>query len=57
LYPQDIENRLKKEKWSPKQKLFAGIANIIYSKYQKEFEKGNYINFSDMINLAVDHLK
>lgn len=57
LYPQDIENRLKNEKWSPKQTLFARIANVLYSRYQKEFEKGNYLDFSDMINLAVDYLK
>lgn len=56
LYPRDIENRLKKEIWSPKQTLFARIANIFYSKYQRELEKGNYIDFSDMINLAVDYL-
>ena len=57
LYPIDIENRLNKEKWSPKQTSFAKIANVIYVKYQKELEKDNYIDFSDMINLAVDYLK
>src|SRR3989338_3075852 len=57
LYPHDIENRLNKEKWSPKQTSFAKIANIIYVKYQKGLEKDNYIDFSDMINLAVDYLK
>ena len=57
LYPHHIENRLNKEKWSPKQTSFAKIANVIYVKYQKELEKDNYIDFSDMINLAVDYLK
>lgn len=57
LYPIDIENRLNKEKWSPKQSSFAKIANVIYAKYQKGLEKDNYIDFSDMINLAVDYLK
>ena len=57
LYPIDIENRLNKEKWSPKQSSFAKIANVIYVKYQKGLEKDNYIDFSDMINLAVDYLK
>ena len=57
LYPKDIEKRLEKEKWSPKQYSFAKIANQIYEIYQKEFEKGNYIDFSDMINVAVDFLK
>ena len=57
LYPIDIENRLNKEKWSPKQTSFAKIANVIYAKYQKGLEKDNYIDFSDMINIAVDYLK
>ncbi|MGM5484234.1 MAG: UvrD-helicase domain-containing protein [Nanobdellota archaeon] len=57
LYPKDIEKRLKSERWSPKQKAFAVIANVIYEKYQSEFQKGNYIDFSDMINKAVDYLK
>lgn len=57
LYPLDVENRLNKEKWSPKQTSFAKIANVIYVKYQKGLEKDNYIDFSDMINLAVDYLK
>ncbi len=57
LYPDDINDRLNKERWSPKQKYFAKIANIIYTKYQEELVKGNYIDFSDMINLAVDYLK
>jgi DNA helicase-4 len=57
LHPDDVNDRLNKERWSPKQKYFAKIANIIYTKYQEELEKGNYIDFSDMINLAVDYLK
>ncbi len=57
LYPKDINKRLSLEKWSPKQISFSKIANKIYEIYQKEFEKGNYIDFSDMINVAVDYLK
>ena len=57
LYPKNIENRLETERWSPKQYSFAKIANQIYEIYQREFEKGNYIDFSDMINVAVDFLK
>lgn len=57
LYPKDIENRLENERWSPKQYSFVKIANQIYEIYQREFEKGNYIDFSDMINVAVDFLK
>jgi DNA helicase IV len=57
LYPQDISKRLNLNKWSPKQISFSKIANKIYEIYQKEFQKGNYIDFSDMINIAVEHLK
>ena len=57
LYPEDIEKRLENERWSPKQYSFAKIANQIYEIYQMEFKKGNYIDFSDMINVAVDYLK
>lgn len=57
LYPKDIKNRLDNKRWSPKQYSFAKIANQIYEIYQREFEKGNYIDFSDMINVAVDFLK
>ncbi|MBT4824275.1 UvrD-helicase domain-containing protein [Candidatus Woesearchaeota archaeon] len=57
LYPKDIDKRLINKKWSLKQSSFAKIANQIYEIYQKEFEKGNYIDFSDMINVAVDYLK
>jgi len=57
LYPKNIENRLETERWSPKQYSFAKLANQIYEIYQMEFEKGNYIDFSDMINVAVDFLK
>jgi DNA helicase IV len=45
------------ERWSPKQNSFAKIANQIYEIYQREFKKGNYIDFPDMINVAVDFLK
>ena len=57
LYPKNIEKRLENERWSPKQYSFAKIANQIFEIYQKEFEKGNFIDFSDMINVAVDFLK
>jgi DNA helicase IV len=57
LYPKDIKKRLENEIWSPKQYSFAHLANHIYVIYQKEFQKGNYIDFSDMINVAVDFLK
>jgi len=57
MYPKDIEKRLEIERWSPKQYSFAKIANQIYGLYQKDLESGNSIDFSDMINVAVDCLK
>ena len=57
LYPKDIEKRLDSEIWLPKQQSFAKIANQIYKIYQQELKKENYIDFSDMINDAVDCLK
>lgn len=57
LYPTDINHRLKHEKWSPKQYYFAKIANIIYTKYQTQLALENSIDFSDMINRAVDYLR
>jgi DNA helicase IV len=57
LYPPDIQNRLKNERWSPKQQYFAKIATIIYSSYQNELVREHSIDFSDMINLAVGYLK
>lgn len=57
LYPDDIEKRLENERWSPKQYSFAKIANETYKIYQDGLRKGNFIDFSDMINVAVDLLK
>lgn len=57
LNPNDIEERLKKEKWSLKQKSFAKIACTVYREYEKELRNSNQIDFSDMINLAVKELK
>jgi len=57
LEPEDIENRLDNESWSQKQKAFAKIAIPIYKFYELELKEGNYIDYSDMINLAVKELK
>lgn len=57
LSPSEIEERLTKEKWTPKQKAFANIAIKIYKAYEEELKKENAIDFSDMINLAVELLK
>ena len=57
LEPLDIESILVKERWSLKQKAFGKIANRFYKVYQKELEKGHFIDFCDMINLAVKELK
>ncbi len=57
LTPQNIHERLEKEKWSPKQKAFAELALIIYREYEKELRLTNEIDFSDMINQAVVELE
>jgi DNA helicase IV len=57
LEPEDIEKRLKSESWSKKQEAFTEIAIPIYKIYQGELKKGNFIDYSDMINLAVKELK
>ncbi|MCZ7406697.1 MAG: UvrD-helicase domain-containing protein [Candidatus Methanoperedens sp.] len=57
LTPQNIHERLEKEKWSSKQKAFAEVALIIYREYEKELRLTNEIDFSDMINQAVVELE
>jgi DNA helicase-4 len=57
LYPVDVSKRIKNEKWTPKQITFTKIAHRIYEIYQNELQKNNNIDFADMINVAVDHLK
>lgn len=57
LYPEDINKRLKYERWSRKQLIFSKIANHMYGIYQKDLQKKNNIDFSDMINNAVEYLK
>lgn len=57
LYPQDIKNRTSNGRWSSEQISFAKIANFIYESYQKELDSENKIDFSDMINKAVQFLK
>ena len=57
LFPEDIDKRLSSKMWSPKQVYFGKIANHIYRIYQEELGKRNEIDYSDMINLAVDYLK
>lgn len=57
LSSSDIEKRLHDEKWTPKQKAFGEIAVRIFKVYEKDLKKDNSIDFSDMINLAVNLLK
>ncbi|NQU78621.1 UvrD-helicase domain-containing protein [Candidatus Woesearchaeota archaeon] len=56
-YPADIIKRLEKEQWSPKQRAFARIAIMIYTKYEEDLRRTNSMDFSDMINIAVDFLR
>ena len=56
LVSKDIQQRLENEKWTVKQLKFTKLALIIYEKYQQYLILNNYIDFSDMINLAVKAL-
>jgi len=56
LTPRQIDQRLSGEKWSKKQEAFSEIALAVYRKYQEGLRDKNQIDFSDMINLAVEEL-
>jgi DNA helicase IV len=56
LTPADIINRLSTERWTPRQHAFAAIAVKLYERYQEDLRTRNCIDFSDMINLAVQEL-
>ncbi len=59
LKPENIEKRLSPESgdlWSPKQKAFAKIALNAYKAYEKKLKSKKEIDYSDMINLAIDDL-
>ncbi|MHA1805590.1 MAG: UvrD-helicase domain-containing protein, partial [Promethearchaeota archaeon] len=53
----DIEQKLKKGKYSKKQQIFGRMALEIYHRYQDYLKKHDKIDFNDMINLAVDFMK
>jgi DNA helicase IV len=56
LTPADIKNRLSSERWTPRQHAFAAIAVKLYERYEEDLRTRNCIDFSDMINLAVQEL-
>jgi DNA helicase-4 len=53
LTPDEIERRLQDELWSSRQLAFAGVALKIYRDYEQHLRSNDFIDFSDMINLAV----
>jgi len=53
LTPDDIEQRLEDEPWSSRQLAFARVALKIYRDYEQYLRSNDFIDFSDMINLAV----
>lgn len=57
LSPKDIDKRLKSNGWSYLQESFGKIAVNIYAMYHKFMEKEDYIDYQDMINLAITALK
>jgi len=56
LTPADIRERLKKERWTDRQRAFAFLAVGLYEKYEKNLRLKNCIDFADMINIAIDEL-
>ncbi len=56
LTPDRIERRLETERWSLKQQAFTRIALKIYRDYEQHLRSNDFIDFSDMINLAVKAL-
>ncbi|VVB51191.1 ATP-dependent DNA helicase Rep [uncultured archaeon] len=57
LTPQNINERLEKKTWSPKQKAFSELALVIYKNYEKALNQTDEIDFSDMINQALTILE
>jgi len=53
LTPDEIEQRLQDEPWSSRQLAFARVALKIYKDYEQYLRSNDFIDFSDMINLAV----
>jgi len=53
----DIKQRIRSSKYSPKQILFGKIAVEIYERYDKLLKKQDRIDFNDMINQAIDIVK
>ncbi|MHA2246602.1 MAG: UvrD-helicase domain-containing protein [Candidatus Hodarchaeales archaeon] len=51
-----IEKRIKSDKYTKKQKIFAKLAVEAYRRYQNYLKKYKLIDFNDMINNAVDYV-
>ena len=56
LTPDKIKERLKQNKWSPKQKAFGKLVLPIYKEYEKILHSQDKIDFEDMINKAINEL-
>ena len=52
----DIKFRLSSERWTRRQQAFAAIAVKLFELYEEDLRIRNCIDFSDMINLAVQEL-
>lgn len=55
--PEDVEERLETDKWSPMQKIFGRIACKIYRDYEDSLKSESSIDFQDMINLCIKTLQ
>jgi DNA helicase-4 len=57
LSPEKVGERLRSEKWSRKQMVFARLALSVFRAYEQQLQERGEIDFEDMINEAVDKLR
>ena len=56
LDPPKIQNKFQTQTWTEKQKAFGDIAIDVFDLYNEKLRNGNEIDFTDMINRAVEVL-
>jgi DNA helicase IV len=53
LQPQDLERRLQSGSYKKKTQIFGAMALIVYQVYEKFLHDNNFIDYNDMINMAI----
>jgi len=56
LTPQQVEEKLEQEKWTPKQVSFGNLVLPVFSTYGEVLQEHKKIDFEDMINQAIEEL-